>query len=259
MIAPVNICDGGSGVKLGSSIHVAGKPEEVVAQDPNWLSNDCLVFINDISGYLNPWKFTFDPKSISSTGKASPVLPEPVEEEFGAPQWFLSRHGIGALSPTKAAFVSFRKSRSTLYICDIQKGELVEVGTPYAHIQYMHGDSKGKVIMLGQPADAGDVLTELTLDASEKAVLKSLSPDDPPSEDLPSSFISVGEYHALTLPPDGRTCHITYYPPKNPNYDGGLPGEKPPVVIQIHGGPFYMEDSNLDWSKQFFTSRGWAK
>ncbi|KAJ6494884.1 Alpha/Beta hydrolase protein, partial [Mycena vitilis] len=75
---------------------------------------------------------------------------------------------------------------------------------------------------------------------------------------LPSSFISPAQYFELTLPPDGRTCHINYYAPKNPNYDGGLPGEKPPAVVLIHGGPFYMESANLDWAKQFFTSRGWA-
>ncbi|KAJ7019907.1 Alpha/Beta hydrolase protein, partial [Mycena alexandri] len=72
---------------------------------------------------------------------------------------------------------------------------------------------------------------------------------------LPASYISAPQYFALTLPPDGRTCHVNYYP-KNPNYNGGLPGEKPPVLVLIHGGPLYFESANLEWTKHFFTSRG---
>ncbi|KAJ6612726.1 alpha/beta-hydrolase [Mycena sp. CBHHK59/15] len=255
MLASVTV--DGQNMTLGDPIHVAGKTELVAAQDPNWASDNTVFFTCDVSGYHNPWKFVFDPAH-PAKGKASPILPEPIKEEFGTPQWWLSRHGSGALSETTVAFLSFRYGRSILYMCNLVLGKIREVPTPYAHIQYMHGDRRGKVVMLGQPADAGEVLIEMTLDSDGNPQLKSLSPPPIENEDLPSSFISPGEYFALSLPPDDRTCHITYYAPKNPNYDGGLPGEKPPVVVLIHGGPFYMESANLDWSKQFFTSRGWA-
>ncbi|KAJ7707638.1 Alpha/Beta hydrolase protein [Mycena rosella] len=255
VVAPVKVSDGHT-LDVGQVVLVAGKTEEIAAQDPSWASNDTIFFTCDVSGYHNPWKFTFQGTDVAG-GKASPILPEPVQEEFGAPQWFLSRHGSGALSATKVAFTAFREGRSVLYVCDLDLGQLVEVPTPYAHIQYMHGNRQGKVIMLGQPADAGEVLAELSLDTHGNAQLKSLSP--PPVEDakLPSACISSAKYLALILD-DGRICHVNYYAPKNPNYDGGLPGETPPVLVQIHGGPFYMENSNLEWSKQFFTSRGWA-
>lgn len=258
-VAPVSVSPDAQSLELGASVHVDGKTEVVSAQDPNWNSNNSIFFFSDSSGFHNPWKFTFDPAKPLEDGIASPILAEPVEEEFGAPQWWLSRHGSGALSETHVAFTSFRKGRSTLYICDVNKGTLSEVPTSYAHIQYVHGDGKGKVVFLGQPADAGEVLVELTLDGSGKPQLKSLSPPATENEKLPSSFISPGVYYELKLPPNDRTCHLTYYAPKNPNYDGGLHGEKPPVVVLIHGGPFYMEPANLDWSKQFFTSRGWAQ
>lgn len=243
---------------MGATIHVAGEHETVSAIDPNWSSNTSLFFVSDISGYHNPWVFTFDPSDPSKTGKASPLVHTPIKEEFGAPQWWLSRHGCGALSPTQIAFLSFRNGCSKLYIGDIAQRTLEEVQTPYAHIQYMHGDGKGKVVMLGQRAEAGEVLTELTIDTHGKPQLTSLSPPPVENNTLPSSLISVGICQEITLPPDNRTCYIIYYPPKNPNYHKGLLGEKPPVVVHIHGGPFFMSTANLDWSKQYFTSRGWA-
>ncbi|THV07184.1 alpha/beta-hydrolase [Dendrothele bispora CBS 962.96] len=246
------------GLDIGTPVHVAGKPNEVSAQDPNWASNECLFYVCDVSGYQNPWKFTFNDNDITN-GKASPVLTEPVDEEFGLPQWWINRHASGALTDNLVAFTSMRNGRSALYICDLKNGSRTEVPTPYAQIEWMRGDGKGQVVMLGLPADADEVLVALTLDASARPQLTPLlTPSESDGDSLPLDFVSPGEYHCLMLPPDSRTCHITYYAPKNPKYSGGLSGEKPPIAVNLHGGPWYMESANLNWTKQFYTSRGWA-
>ncbi|KAJ7583310.1 alpha beta-hydrolase [Mycena floridula] len=237
-----------------SEIAVANT-EAVSAQEPNWACDDTLFFVSDISGFHNPWKFTVDDLA---SGKASAVLPEPIAEEFAVPQWWLSCHASGALNDHAIVIFSFVQGRSRLYLCDLLDGSLVHIPTPYAHIHYLHGDAKGKVVFLGKPADSGEVLVELTLDAAGKPQMRSLSPPPEPSDNLPLSHVSVREYYRLSLAPDNHTCHVTFYPPKNPQYDGGLAGEKPPVVVFIHGGPWYMETAALDWTKQFFMTRGWA-
>ncbi|KDQ07700.1 hypothetical protein BOTBODRAFT_70240 [Botryobasidium botryosum FD-172 SS1] len=257
-LASVIVSADGQNLGVGPTIHVAGQTGVVCAMDPIWISNKSLVFLSDISGYLNPWIFTFDSSNALDASKASPILPKPIEEEFGAPQWYLSRHASGALSETKVAFISFREGRSMLYVCDVTQGVLVEVPTPYALIDCVHGDRKGNVFMLGASSHANGVLAQLTLSADGSPQLRSLSPPAAEDNRLDPRFISIPEYHALTLPPDNRTCHANYYAPKNPKYDGGLAGEKPPVVVRIHGGPFAMEPAKLSWAKQFFTSRGWA-
>lgn len=257
VFAPVTISSDGVKLEIGPNIRVAGMTGVISAQDPNWNSDNSIFFTSDVNGYHNPWKFTFDPENPADNGEASPILLEPLEEEFGAPQWWLSCHGSGALSKTHIAFTSFREGRSVLYVCDVMQQTLLEVPTPYVHIQYMHGDGKSKVVMLGQSANEGEVLAELTLDENRKPQLRSLSPQI--ESELPISYVSTSKYYAFTLPPDNRTCHINYYAPKNPNYDTGLPGEKPPVVVLIHGGPYSMEPAHLNWTKQFFTSRGWAQ
>ncbi|KAH8101563.1 alpha beta-hydrolase [Cristinia sonorae] len=255
----------GEALTLGEIVHVAGEANKVVAQDPNWTSTTSFHFICDVSGYLNPWKFEFTESEGISRGKASPILKEPVAEEFGAPQWWLSKHGSGALSDTKVAFISFRDAASVLYIADIPTGTFIEVPTEYAHIQYVHGSpAHGKVVFLGQSPDAVGFLTELTLSADGLPVLTKIfpSPTERPTSGLSAlsaSHISVGVPYKFSLAPDNRTCHLTYYPPRNADYEGGVDGEKPPVVVLIHGGPYHMEPRALDWNKQFWTSRGYAQ
>ncbi|KAJ7126922.1 hypothetical protein C8R44DRAFT_979658 [Mycena epipterygia] len=169
-------------LELNTFIHIAGKTEEISAQDPNWASNDTVYFTCDKNGYQNPWKFTLE-------CEAAPILSEPVLEEFGVPQWWLSRHGSGALTATNIIFLSFSQGRPVLSLCDLELRKRTIVPTEYAHIEYIHGNGNSKVVMLGQPADKGEVLAELTLHGGE-IQLKSLSPPPIKNEKLPIAFIS---------------------------------------------------------------------
>ncbi|KAI0078408.1 alpha/beta-hydrolase [Panus rudis PR-1116 ss-1] len=216
-------------LSIGTPIHVAGKHGTICAQDPKWTSETSIHFVCDLAGYLNPWKFDKLPPL------ATPILPYTLSEEFGAPQWWLSKHGSGSLSSTHIIFLSYRQARSRLYIADTSttNPELSfrEIETEYVNVQYLHGDGRGKVVALGQCAGRGEELVD-----------------------------NSNSDHTTN-----RVCHITYYPPRNPLYETEEGervrrerGEKPPVVVLMHGGPFYMEPAALDWSKQFWTTRGWA-
>jgi len=56
---------------------------------------------------------------------------------------------------------------------------------------------------------------------------------------------------------DGQTAYAHYYPPTNP---GAVApdGERPPLLVHVHGGPTSEVDTELDLEVQFFTSRGFA-
>src|SRR6266508_2036144 len=56
---------------------------------------------------------------------------------------------------------------------------------------------------------------------------------------------------------DGLPSYGFYYAPTNPECDGP-PGELPPLVVSVHGGPTAHVSTALDLSAQFFTSRGIA-
>ena len=75
---------------------------------------------------------------------------------------------------------------------------------------------------------------------------------------VPSEYISLPTAYTLEHPTTGDPIHAIYWPPTNPEYAGGLPGELPPVVVNIHGGPTHMVWQGLNWETQLFTSRGFG-
>jgi dipeptidyl aminopeptidase/acylaminoacyl peptidase len=57
----------------------------------------------------------------------------------------------------------------------------------------------------------------------------------------------------------GRTAHALYYPPANPEIDpGDAGGDKPPLLVFIHGGPTGAARPMLQLGVQYWTSRGFA-
>jgi len=68
--------------------------------------------------------------------------------------------------------------------------------------------------------------------------------------------VSIPE--ALHFPmPNGRMAHALYYPPRNPGFVAP-DGERPPLLVQSHGGPTSNASTALDLGKQLLTSRGIA-
>jgi dipeptidyl aminopeptidase/acylaminoacyl peptidase len=56
---------------------------------------------------------------------------------------------------------------------------------------------------------------------------------------------------------DGQEAHGLFYPPTNPSVDGP-DGERPPLLVAIHGGPTSAARPQLQLGIQFWTSRGFG-
>jgi dipeptidyl aminopeptidase/acylaminoacyl peptidase len=56
---------------------------------------------------------------------------------------------------------------------------------------------------------------------------------------------------------DGQSAFAHYYPPTNP-IAVAPDGERPPLLVNVHGGPTSEADPELHLEIQFFTSRGFA-
>jgi dipeptidyl aminopeptidase/acylaminoacyl peptidase len=73
---------------------------------------------------------------------------------------------------------------------------------------------------------------------------------------LDEADISVPQH--LSYPTaDGEYSHAWFYPPKNHLFQAPA-GDKPPLLVMVHGGPTSRCDSALNYQRQYWTGRGFA-
>lgn len=113
---------------------------------------------------------------------------------------------------------------------------------------------------MGQKVDEKSCIVRCTISISDDGpqatftVLKSAE-----SKAFPKELVSIPQSMTIDAPSGEGPLHLVYYAPKNPKYSGSsIEGERPPCVLNVHGGPTALAMQGLDWKKQYFTSRGWA-
>ena len=257
-IAALNIPEdiqSASDVTIGTPIHVAGQMDKISAVYPTWKSNDTLIFTSDQSGYQNPW--TWD----KSSNNAIPLLANPLSEDFGTPQWTLAHSPFTFLND-KGLFAAYRGGRTILNLIDLSPNSSpIELDCPFVDVQdigYVGGRKTG-FVFIGQRSDDNHAVVFCTLSSSgpptpEYQILKTAS-----SHNSWPTYLSPPIPKTVYPLPEQEPVHVVYYAPKNPGYSGSsIAGEKPPCVVGVHGGPTSMESQKLNWTKQLFTSRGFA-
>ncbi|THG97400.1 hypothetical protein EW026_g4586 [Hermanssonia centrifuga] len=241
-------------LKLENIRHVAGQKDKISAGYPTWASNDVVLFTSDESGYQNPWKYTL------STGTATAVLQTPVKEDFSLPAWFLGgSYGAPIDKEGKMAVcTAFRNGRSVLYVVSLLSGTLEEIDCPYVSIEHVRHVVDDAVVFVGAKDDAPPQIVLCAIKDYSKpkfSVLQKETAEVKPP--IPSSYISRPVPLTLEVPPNGEPLYVVFYPPTNPEY--AVPGgEKPPCIVNVHGGPTGVATQELSLTTQFFTSRGWA-
>ncbi|PCH34655.1 alpha/beta-hydrolase, partial [Wolfiporia cocos MD-104 SS10] len=230
--------------------YVAGRKGAVSACAPAWASSSLLLYTSDTSGYQNPWMYALPVRT------ATPVLPAPINEEFSLPAFGVGvRYGVPLdADGGQALYAATRNDRSTLYVLDLQGREAHELDCPYAVVTDVQRVNAGAIAFLGTKVDAPTRVVLCELVDGRPAFTELGEPNT--GVRFPPELISVPR--SMTLDADGDApLHVLYLAPKNPEYVAPE-GERPPCVVNVHGGPTGRADMSLDWFKQFFTSRGWA-
>ena len=233
----------GSGAML-----VAGGADESVFQ-PRWHDDGSLWFVSDRSGWWNLYRWTAD-------GEVEPMVL--MEAEIGLPQWVFGESRYAFLSGDRVVFVYSREGFDHLAVRGAD-GVVRELDTPFTSIESVERarlrgradrcvpDGRGR----GRPAPPRGSRRARRLDVAAFEVLR------PPRElDLPDGLVSVPE--PIDFPTaGGAVAHGLYYPPTNPGFVGP-PGQLPPLLVMIHGGPTAAAIPALRLSVQYWTSRGFA-
>ncbi|KAF9072442.1 alpha/beta-hydrolase [Rhodocollybia butyracea] len=223
---------------------------------PAWANNNTLCWVCDVSGFINPWKY--DVRS----ARAMPILPSPVKEDFGGVMWLFCFFPYAIINEagTVAVWYSYRDGRTILYQINIETGEREELDSPYVTAECLRpfSKSKGQFTFLGAKVDEDTKVIVGSISGGVVSFISNLAPSSA-TPIFDSSFISVPRGISLKVPPNDDLLHVIYYSPHNPTYAGtSISGEKPPCIVNCHGGPTSMAQQELAWKIQYWTTRGFA-
>ncbi|KAJ3772596.1 Alpha/Beta hydrolase protein [Lentinula raphanica] len=226
-----------------------------------WANENKLVWMCDVSGFTNPWKYDV------STKEAGPIFPSPVKEDFAGCLWLLSFFPFAIVDEAGkvGVFKAYRDGRNVLYRVDIETGNRQQIDNPYVVVECMRSvsKSKGTFAFIGSKVDQsekvilGTIANKDNLDTSFTAIIAPGAVSKGP--DFDSSLVTIPRGIPLKAPPNEELLHVIYYPPHNPAYAGtSIEGEKPPCVVNVHGGPTGIAQQGLNWKIQYWTTRGFA-
>ncbi len=231
---------------LGSPRTLAGGDGVSVAQ-PEWSPSGVLHAVSDETGWWNLYAFEGDPAAPSGVAKRA-VAPMP--SEFADPAWVFGESSYAFLPDGAILAAPRAQGRDRLVRID-PDGAVVEIATPFTEFDGLTVGAGAVLVVAAGPHD-GAALVRLDGRAGEPAGVLARSLPAP----LDPAVLPEGE--AITFPTSGgASAHALFFRPTNAHAEAPA-GEKPPLLVLVHGGPTSSTSSALSLDRAFFTSRGIA-
>jgi dipeptidyl aminopeptidase/acylaminoacyl peptidase len=237
----LSVVDVASDGSAGASRAVAGGDRESIFQ-PGWAPDGSLTFVSDRTDWWNLYREGPDGELTNLT---------PMSAEFAVPMWLFGYASYGFLSDGRIVCAYRERGIHHLSLLDPTTRELMDLDLPYETFEAALSVSGQRLAFIaGGPTTPMQVVS---LDFSTRAV-EVLRENDVVEFD--PGYLSVPE--PIEFPTtDGQTAFAHYYPPTNP-VAAAPDGERPPLLVHVHGGPTSEVWPELDLELQFFTSRGIA-
>jgi dipeptidyl aminopeptidase/acylaminoacyl peptidase len=221
---------------VGDSRLVAGGPSESIWQ-PEWSPGGELHYVSDRSGWWLIYR---------ESGEA--VVDD--EADYGYPQWLFG--GSTYAFTGGGEVICIRTQRATERLCRIRGRTVEELDLPYTAFGWPTLRTAGDdAIFVAASPETGPAVVRLDLERGTATELRRSAEAEPEPG-------YVSRPRAIEFATDGgRTAHGFHYPPANPEFEGP-PGELPPLIVEIHGGPTSHARPELGLDFLYWTSRGFA-
>jgi dipeptidyl aminopeptidase/acylaminoacyl peptidase len=227
---------------LGETEHVAGRDGREAIWQPEWSPSGDLVFASDRSGWWNLERVRNGERS---------VLYE-AEAEFGYPAWVFGMRSFAFLADGRLVCAYDSRGRTSFAVLDPEIAELHDLGLPYDAVTAVYVSAEGGTALFTAGSSTMPVqVVRIDVASGAYEVLRA-------SAQVPvdTAFFSVPR--AIEYPTEGGlTAHALYYPPTSPDY-AGPEGERPPLVVEVHGGPTGNASPVFSLGTQYWTSRGFG-
>jgi dipeptidyl aminopeptidase/acylaminoacyl peptidase len=236
---------------LDAELTVGGGGESV--SQPRWDGLGRLWFVSDRTDWWNLYRFANPGRPVGD-----PVAVAEGPNEVVEPMWVFGRPRYDFLSDHRVVFAQRSMGRDHLAVADPATGQVDRVETPSTEIPSLTASATTAVYVgasfTSEPA-VHAVLVGRHGSAGGAQLLR-------PGRDLALSSAHLAAGQHITFPTgdgtgDRRVAHGIFYPPTNPEH-AAPEGERPPLLVMIHGGPTSAAQPALRLGLQFWTSRGFA-
>jgi dipeptidyl aminopeptidase/acylaminoacyl peptidase len=218
---------------------VAGGPNESVFQ-PEWSPEGTLYFVSDRTGWWNLYRAVDE--------EIEPVCS--MEAEFGVPQWVFGQSTYGFAGDDCIVCAYNQRGIWQLANLSTPDGRLDPIETPFTDIGQVRVNGGKVVLVAGSPTEPSQVAC-LELATGERKTLRRSS-----EVTVDTGYVSIPE--PVEFPTGGGlTSHAFFYRPANKDF-AAPEDERPPLIVQSHGGPTASSDATFDLGIQYWTNRGFA-
>jgi dipeptidyl aminopeptidase/acylaminoacyl peptidase len=230
----------------GDAQHLAGGPAESIFQ-PEWDADGRLHFVSDRDGWWNLYRTEGDP------GDGAEIVQLTHEEaDLAHPQWLFGGSTYAFLDSGAVACVRTERGEERLGLLAPGSDSVRDLGLPFTAFGFPSLSASGTRVAFaaaGPAAEAAVVVYDADGGELETVRESSEEPVDPAYVSLP---------RAIEFPTgDGEVAHGFFYPPTNPAF-AAPEGERPPLIVQSHGGPTSHTTPALDREFVYWTSRGFG-
>ncbi len=221
---------------------IAGGVDESIFQ-PSWSPDGRLYFVSDRSNWWNLYT--------EHDGKVTGIFP--MNAEFGMPQWVFGMTTYG-FQPDGTIIARFTQNgKWSLVRITPHAAKYETILLPYSNISSVDVAGRNVFAIAGSPTEVESLVAiELAEGHAPRVeVIRRASTIKPDPEytsiPVPMEFLTSGN----------QTARAFYYPPANRDFVGP-PGELPPLLVLIHGGPTAATAAQFRLSTQYWTSRGFG-
>jgi dipeptidyl aminopeptidase/acylaminoacyl peptidase len=228
-------------VRTGERRVVMGEPE-VSATMLQWSPDGkTLAFMCDRGGYMNLWRARGD------GAEPEPWVTEPFD--LAGPTW-----GSGQISYAWSAdgrtlaYLRNEGARSRLRLLDVATGDVRPLGDEHSSYSGLRWAPKGdSLLALYQAATAAPEVVVVDTKRGGQRTLATAAL---------GGLTGAGFVQPETVTwraADGLEIHGLLYRPT-----GLVEGERPPLLVSVHGGPTGQSGASWSATLQYFVQRGWA-
>ncbi len=234
------VSDGSTSTVVAGGV---GAAREAICQ-ADWAPDGSLWFSGDRSGFWSLYRWT-------PAGGVETMVD--IGRDVGFPHWVFGESCFAFFDDGRVAFVLAEDGLDHLAVRGVD-GAISRLDMPYTVLGGLRARGSTLLFVGATPTtELHGVAVSVGADGDAAEPVVVVAPRD---LGLGAEWWSTPE--AVTFPTaDGSVAHALLYRPHHPTFVGP-PGDRPPLIVVIHGGPTSAARVNLKLAYQYWTTRGFA-